>query len=182
MPVRYFLTAPTAQNPTGPLTGVLARRPGAYVPPFNAAGLDATSTNVTFANPFPVATVDAGDPVLATVPNAASGRTKPAAGWPVVIFQHGITRNRSDALAISGTMAAQGFAVIAIDQPLHGIRAIDPGISGFYIENTPFGADRLGAYVRSRREQQHDRSPGSGRHRRQLGYVLHQPVQPAQLA
>ena len=37
-------------------------------------------------------------------------------------------------------MAAQGFAVVAIDQPLHGIRSIDPGINGFYIENTPFGA------------------------------------------
>ena len=140
MPVKYYLDAPTAQNPTGPLTGNWQAAAGAYTAPFNALGLDPTSTNLTYANPIPVAKSTQVIPVLATVPNAASGRTKPAAGWPVVIFQHGITRNRADALAISATMAAQGFAVVAIDQPLHGIRSIDPGINGFYIENTPFGA------------------------------------------
>ncbi len=140
MPVKYYLDAPTAQNPTGPLTGNWQAAAGAYTAPFNALGLDPTSTNLTYANPIPVAKSTQVIPVLATVPNAASGLTKPAAGWPVVIFQHGITRNRADALAISATMAAQGFAVVAIDQPLHGIRSIDPGINGFYIENTPFGA------------------------------------------
>ncbi|MGD9584618.1 MAG: hypothetical protein AB7V26_13250, partial [Lysobacterales bacterium] len=50
------------------------------------------------------------------------------------IFQHGITRQRSDALAISATMAAQGFVVVAIDQPLHGESPSSP----FYVENTPF--------------------------------------------
>jgi len=67
----------------------------------------------------------------------------------VVIFQHGITRNRTDMLALADSMALAGFAVIAIDQPLHGIAStIDPAtgvITGpetnpFYIENTPFGA------------------------------------------
>jgi pimeloyl-ACP methyl ester carboxylesterase len=38
-----------------------------------------------------------------------------------VIFQHGITRNRTDMFAIAGTLAAQGYAVIAMDLPLHGI-------------------------------------------------------------
>lgn len=136
MPLAYYLTAPSAANPTGPLTGTWKAAPGAYNPPFNALGLDPTSTNLTFANPIPVRATTQTVPVLLTVPNAASGRTKPAAGWPVVIFQHGITRNRTDALAISATMAAQGFAVIAIDQPLHGVGPTNP----FYIENTPFGA------------------------------------------
>ncbi len=140
MPVQYYLVAPTQAAPTGPLTGSWNAAPGAYIPPFNALGLSPTSTHLTYANPIPVVKSTQVIPVLATVPNAASGKTKPAAGWPVVIFQHGITRNRSDALAISATLASQGFAVVAIDQPLHGIRSIDPGISGFYIENTPFGA------------------------------------------
>ena len=48
--------------------------------------------------------------------------TKPAAGWPVVILQHGITSKRSDMLAITGTLASQGFATVAIDHPLHGDR------------------------------------------------------------
>ncbi len=133
----YYLATPTAQTPTVVLTGFWHAAPGAYVAPFNAAGLDPTSTNVTFANPFPVATSQQTIPVLVTVPNAASGRIKPAAGWPIVVFQHGITRNRTDAFAIAATLAAQGFAVIAIDAPLHGITDIT---SPFYIRNTPFAA------------------------------------------
>ena len=117
----YYLAAPSAQDPLAALHSFWHAAPGAYSPPFNAFGLDPTSTNLTFANPLPVATSTQNVPVLLTVPNASSGKTKPAAGWPVVIFQHGITRNRTDMFAIAGTLAAQGFAVIAIDAPLHGL-------------------------------------------------------------
>ena len=79
-------------------------------------------------------------PLLITVPNANSGRSKPEAGWPVVIFGHGITRNRCDALAISATMASQGYVVVAMDHPLHGAVPDNPAdaCAPFYIENTPF--------------------------------------------
>ncbi|HEY8011317.1 MAG TPA: hypothetical protein VIE67_10000 [Rudaea sp.] len=122
--IPYYLSAPTAANPTAPLTGHWNAAPGAYVPPYNHAGLDPTSTNVTAVNPFPVVVSNQTVPVLLTVPNANSGKSKPASGWPVVIFQHGITRNRTDAFAIAGGLAAAGFAVIAIDLPLHGL--VDP--------------------------------------------------------
>ncbi|WP_295686464.1 hypothetical protein [uncultured Nevskia sp.] len=65
-------------------------------------------------------------PVLVTVPSLASGLTKPVAGWPVVIFQHGITRNRADVLAVADTLARAGFVAVAIDLPLHGITPPDP--------------------------------------------------------
>jgi pimeloyl-ACP methyl ester carboxylesterase len=119
--VPYYVSAPSAADPTAALHGFWHAAPGGYVPPFNAFGLDPTSTNVTFANPFPVATSTQVIPVLMTVPNANSGKTKPAAGWPIVIFQHGITRNRTDMFAIAATLAGQGFAVVAIDAPLHGL-------------------------------------------------------------
>ncbi|SFN55256.1 Ig-like domain-containing protein [Dokdonella immobilis] len=140
----YYLNAPTQTAPTAPLGGFWRAAPGAYVPPFNQFGLDPTSTFVTFANPLPVANTTQKVPLVLTVPNAASGKTKPAAGWPIVIFQHGITRNRSDAFAIAGTLASQGFAVIAIDAPLHGIT--DPA-SPLNVANTPFAA--LGARERT---------------------------------
>ncbi|NCT67670.1 MAG: lipase [Rhodanobacteraceae bacterium] len=133
----YYLTAPSQANPAAPLTTFWKAKAGGYVPPFNTLGLDPTSTNVTFANPLPVATSTQAVPLLMTVPNAASGKTKPAAGWPVVIFQHGITRNRTDMFAIAGTLAAQGYAVVAIDLPLHGIT---DKANPFYIGNTPFAA------------------------------------------
>ncbi|MCF6264347.1 MAG: Ig-like domain-containing protein [Xanthomonadales bacterium] len=134
----YYGGVPSAENPTAPLNQFWQAAPGAYIPPFDAFGLDPTSTAITVANPIPVIRDMQTVPVLLTVPN---DMPKPAAGWPVVVFQHGITRNRTDMLAISETMASQGFAVIAIDQPLHGIvPAVDPQLASFYIENTPFGA------------------------------------------
>ncbi len=133
----YYLGAPSAENPTAPLTDFWQAMPGAYIPPFDAFGLDPTSTNVTVANPIPVVQSMQTVPLLLTVPKTP----KPASGYPVVIFQHGITRNRTDALAIADTAASLGFAVIAIDQPLHGVvPAVDPALAPFYVESTPLGA------------------------------------------
>src|SRR3546814_19009260 len=73
-----------------------------------------------------------------TVPNAASGRVKPANGWPLVIFQHGITRNRTDGLAISATLASQGFAMVSSDPPLHGITPLDMSLAPFRVNHHPF--------------------------------------------
>ncbi|MDO9451336.1 MAG: hypothetical protein Q7J29_00590 [Stagnimonas sp.] len=79
------------------------------------------SVSTTLCFPLPVKKTDELIPLLVTVPNANSGQTKPANGWPVVIFQHGITRNRGDALPVAPALAAAGFVVVAIDLPLHGI-------------------------------------------------------------
>jgi dienelactone hydrolase len=134
----YYLTAPGTGTPAAPPTSILtsfwSARAGGYQAPFNALGLSPTSTNVTFANPLPVATSTQRVPVLVTVPNAASGRTKPATGWPVILFVHGLTRNRTDALAISATFAQLGYVVVAIDNVAHGVTS-----GPLYIENTPFG-------------------------------------------
>jgi hypothetical protein len=137
--IPYYLAAPAAATP--PAQAVVLQTfwraaPGAYVPPFNGLGLDPTSTNVTFANPFPVRQSSQNVPVLLTVPNTASGCTRPAAGWPVTIYNHGITRNRTDALGLAASQAGSPVcrAVIAIDQPLHGVGPTSP----FYIETTPF--------------------------------------------
>ncbi len=76
---------------------------------------------VTRYNPLPKATATPRIPVLMTVPNAKSGQRKPAGGWPAVIFQHGITRNRTDLFALADALSFAGFAAIAIDMPLHGV-------------------------------------------------------------
>jgi dienelactone hydrolase len=60
-------------------------------------------------------------PIIVTVPNASSGQTMPAGGWPVVIFQHGITQNRTNVFAVADGLARAGFVVVAMDLPLHGI-------------------------------------------------------------
>jgi hypothetical protein len=89
----------------------------------NPSPLDANSRFLTRFNPVPVATENLTIPVLYTVPNASSlgGGVRPGAGWPVVIFQHGITGNRTQALAIADALADAGFLVASIDQTLHGL-------------------------------------------------------------
>ena len=66
----------------------------------------------------PVARSTQTIPFLVTIPNTPS---KPVGGWPVTIFQHDLTQNRFNALAISEALATVGQAVIAIDLPLHGV-------------------------------------------------------------
>lgn len=91
------------------------------------APLDPASRFITRFNPVPAA--QGGNttiPLLVTVPNATAnaangGCTKPAAGWPVVIVQHGITGDRTQALAMADSFADACFVVAGIDFPLHGI-------------------------------------------------------------
>jgi len=137
----YYLSAPSAENPKAPLNTFWKGAACGTVPACaGALGATNPSTFLTFLNTRPVATGTVRVPVLMTVPNAASGRTKPAAGWPLVIFQHGVTRNRTDGLAISATLASQGFAMVSIDQPLHGITPQDTALAPFRVNNTPFFA------------------------------------------
>ncbi|GAA5213309.1 VolA/Pla-1 family phospholipase [Corallincola platygyrae] len=83
--------------------------------------------------------------VLVTIPDtsdAANGvRTAlglptisatPAAGWPVVIFGHGLGGAKDQNVAIAGMFAAQGIAMLSIDAPLHGSRGWDANMDGVY--------------------------------------------------
>jgi hypothetical protein len=74
--------------------------------------------NLTRFNPIPLKRADKAIPLLVIVPNTG---TKPAEGWPVVIFQHGITRDRTDAFALAQAFTSQGWAIAAVDLPMHGI-------------------------------------------------------------
>ncbi|HET7777942.1 MAG TPA: hypothetical protein VFL07_05270, partial [Rudaea sp.] len=98
-------------------------------------GLDPTSRVLSMFNPIPKKVADVTVPVLVTVPNANSACAgMPAGGWPIAIVQHGITGNRSQALAMADAFADQCFIVASIDLPLHGITATsaaDP-LTGFH--------------------------------------------------
>ncbi len=122
------LGSPWLADPTRPdlAARFLGQVPcGAFVqPPTGTNFVPSVSTTTCF--PVPVERSVETVPMLVTVPNASSGQTKPAAGWPVVIFQHGITGNRSQMLALAPALAAAGFVTVAIDLPLHGLPAGHP--------------------------------------------------------
>jgi len=117
-------------------------------------GVDPASRNLTMFNWAPAKTADVVVPLLVTVPNGTSACAgKPAGGWPIAIVQHGITGNRSQALAMADAFADQCFIVVSMDLPLHGITATaatDP-LTGFHCFAPPAAANPacLGAVERT---------------------------------
>jgi len=143
----YFLERPSADNVTAPLNtrwmarcdsgAIIAALPASMKPATpvsendgfcqavsNGAlrdlGVDA-ARHLTKFNTIPKINSYQTVGVQMTVPDTPA-IPMPEAGWPVVILQHGITSRKEDMLAITGTLASQGFATIAIDHPLHGSR------------------------------------------------------------
>ncbi|MBI5016491.1 MAG: hypothetical protein HZB55_13505 [Deltaproteobacteria bacterium] len=112
-----------AQDPTGDVT----QRVG-YTLQYASSSIDKvyfgrfqSASFATLGLPTPVAVPV---PFLLVTPK---GGTLP---HPVVVFQHGITRDKFDALLTANAFAAKGFAVLAIDAPLHGERG-----TGFFTAN-----------------------------------------------
>jgi hypothetical protein len=115
-----YLEVPYYGDPANPLTSFWVN--SSLVPP-------------NPQNPLPVARVpNRRIPLLATLP---SNQAQPMNGWPVVIFQHGITLNRTLMLAVADAFAQAGFAVVAIDLPLHGVT--DTASPFYQGPGSPFG-------------------------------------------
>jgi pimeloyl-ACP methyl ester carboxylesterase len=108
---------------------------------YSATWQGAGGTNLTKYNPVAVPRTTLTIPMIATVPNATNpyGLTKPAEGWPVVVYLHGVTSNRTTSIAMADTFAAAGYAVVAIDQPLHGV--LDPTSPLYQGPDSPLGAN-----------------------------------------
>jgi Pla-1/cef family extracellular lipase len=84
---------------------------------YNEAGTENLSVQFTLPN----------EGVIAGLSAASGGAiplvTKPAEGWPVIMFQHGITGDKTNASLLSAAFSLAGFATVSIDHPLHGDRA-----------------------------------------------------------
>lgn len=75
------------------------------------------SDNITNFYPFAKAQGKTSVPVMVVLPRNC---TKPASGWPVTIYMHGLKRHRMDAIYYAENQAADCRATVAIDLPLHG--------------------------------------------------------------
>ncbi len=97
----------------------------------------------------PAASETINVPILISIPNAGSpsGGVKPGAGWPVVVFSHGITGDRSNMIALAQAYANAGYAIVAVDHALHGLavghplRAFNAAVPGVTILEQTFDAD-----------------------------------------
>ena len=154
--IPYNLAVPSGSNPTAPLSAYWhadPAKPDTSVEflgqvPCGAFAIGAVVNGVTLKPSasttacFPYLdasyTTTQTVPVLVTVPNGSSGQTKPAGGWPVVIFQHGITQNRENVFAVADGLARAGFVVVAMDLPLHGVTSkTDPFYRNQIFAGTP---------------------------------------------
>jgi len=149
----YYLVA--APNPsmtlpvqdTGPVTGRWTAR-FSFLEGVVGADPMETERNATRYNPLPLETGAEIVPVLVTLPPLAS---QPPTGWPVVVFLHGFTSDRTALLGLADELADQGFAGIAIDMPLHGLleapaMPLDVIFAGFQdggLRERTFGLDLL---------------------------------------
>lgn len=148
--VPYYGDVPSAEKPTAILSSYWkanAAQPdtsatatafnipcGAYATGATVNGIKLESSmSTTTCFPMPVKQSDQTLPMIVTVPKGI----KPINGWPVVIFQHGITRNRTDIFAIASTYAAAGFVTVAIDLPLHGLPSANPFYKNQLFAGTP---------------------------------------------
>ncbi|MBV5340904.1 MAG: hypothetical protein J0665_15320 [Deltaproteobacteria bacterium] len=94
------------------LTGAYNPAAGVLQPFRDAATRDLTAYyHTTTAIPF----------VLIT-PTTPSGK--------VIIFQHGITGQKEQVVAVAGSLTAAGYTVVAIDLPLHGALAVPTHTTG----------------------------------------------------
>lgn len=113
--------------------GTLSNLPQ-YMPQGSAANpMPVLNGEFTYSAPFtPIVEANVTIPVVATFPSGTSGCAMPAEGWPVVIYQHGITRARTDLFVFGETLAAKCYAAVAIDLPLHGVTESNLSINPFY--------------------------------------------------
>jgi pimeloyl-ACP methyl ester carboxylesterase len=175
---------------------VLAKAINATVP----ADADTTSYNVTYRYPFAAKTTDESVPLQVTlpeaalVPSAASSMTcgqisAATGGYPVVIYVHGITSDRTSGLALAHTLASRCIATVAIDLPVHGVAANNAFVNVLNVEKsqlipfaTLYGADApherhfnvagAGGAPAPMNFATPTANDGSGAHFTNLGYLL----------
>ncbi|GAA3958964.1 hypothetical protein [Allohahella marinimesophila] len=102
----------------GTLASAMNSALGLPLPQGATAERAAKSDAVNYLFPFPKKQGDLETPYIAIYP---FDRSVCPAQLPVVIYQHGITADRSAGMAIGSLLADKCFATLAIDLPLHGV-------------------------------------------------------------
>src|SRR5690554_2224558 len=131
-----------------------------------ALGLDAAptdvdgSTNVTYRFPFAEKVSDDVIPVMATLPadDGACAKSNFTDGYPVVIYQHGITVDRTAGVLVGNALAKACVAMVAIDHTMHGVAPGSATGLTFNVETvsvdspatkSPFAAVRAGTLAQN---------------------------------
>ena len=102
--------------------------------------------NVTYRFPFAEHVEDVKVPVMVTYPTNVAC-TKP---YKTIVFQHGITTDRTASIAFANSMAALSsgcFATVAMDLPTHGVDAASTDRNGTPTRYPLFDTFNVAGYV-----------------------------------
>lgn len=137
--LNYLLSAPTAENPIAPLNTFWKALVQLPIGPGGSLVPNPFGSNLSYANSYPRANGQETVPLLVSMPKESLGCAKPVGGYPVTIFMHGIRQNRTNMIGVADGQAAPPScrAVIALDQPLHGLD--DSAPLGLFAGYTPGG-------------------------------------------
>lgn len=143
----YYLTPPDGL----PFAGFLSKQ---WTPNLELAALLNTeiptdvdgSYNLTYRFPFAAKVADESLPLQLTLPQdnhvpgyagaATCGQIYQTNGYPVVVFVHGITNDRTSVVGLAHTLASRCIATVAIDLPLHGVPANSAFVNVLNVEHS----------------------------------------------
>lgn len=134
------------------------------------ADVDGMTYNVTYRYPFAGRKGTESVPLQVTMPEesfvpgyagaANCGQIYAATGYPVAVYVHGITSDRSSVIALGHTLASNCIATVAIDLPLHGIDPDSAFHGALNVETNPAFAALYG--INAPRERFFNDAGGSG--------------------
>ncbi|RKI33684.1 hypothetical protein D7Y27_34385 [Corallococcus sp. AB004] len=87
----------------------------------------------------------------------------PATGWPVLVFGHGLTSNRTAVLGVANKLTGAGYAVVAMDAVYHGERTSCVGSATVLGTTGSVGDDGACANPANQRCETSPASPSYGR-------------------
>ncbi|TSC27529.1 hypothetical protein [Corallococcus sp. Z5C101001] len=124
LPTAY--STPTAPNYVVPATTQVKQvMTASGLPSDNIGAVFEVQANTPFLLTGPSDTLNPAEPrptrypFMLFVPATAA----PATGWPVLVFGHGLTSNRTAVLGVANKLTGAGYAVVAMDAVYHGERS-----------------------------------------------------------
>ncbi|NNB90954.1 hypothetical protein [Corallococcus exiguus] len=157
---------PAAPSSVFPVTSqVKAAMAGAGFASTNVSAVYEVRANTPWLLTGPFGTLNPGAkrdtryPFMLFVPNG----TAPTGGWPVLVFGHGLTSNRTAVLGVANKLNGAGYAVVAMDAVYHGERTSCVGAAAVIPTPNPAGDSAACADPTTQRCEDDATSPSYGR-------------------
>ncbi|MFP2900701.1 hypothetical protein [Corallococcus sp. 4LFB] len=160
------LGASASPNYILPITAqVKGAMTGAGLPSDNVGAVYEVQANTPLLLTGPFGTLNPAEPRPTRYPFMlfVPAGEAPATGWPVLVFGHGLTSNRTAVLGVANKMTGAGYAVVAMDAVYHGERTSCVGSAAVLGTTDTVGDDGACASPQTQRCENNPASLSYGR-------------------